>query len=284
MPAAAGAVLGGASTPLPAPTAKEGLPAHPTWSPAGTLPCLQCPLDPQVRLQIPARIRPNPDPPSPRARACLPLRGGRRRRQLSGAEEAPAAGREVASFPRPGRQRLEPGSCCERAQAARARLLCKKEKATEAFKVEKKKKKSAGAGPPRPRPAPCSGPPRPLLGLQRQLRALCLAGAAAGRRADCGSRARRWLHRPRSRPLLRPGSLPTPRPSARSGPKLSGRARQRRSCGPSADVFGKRWAAPAGQEPELQHQEGRGRAAPSGGGGLTNNNFSILLGGSGLFR
>ena len=110
------------------PRREKGSPLTPTGSPAGTLPGPHCPAPRPGAHSVPQcdprahPARPPIHPPSPRAWPCLPFRGGRRRRPLSGAEEAPAAGREAASSPRPRRQRLEPGSC--KRAGCRARLLC----------------------------------------------------------------------------------------------------------------------------------------------------------------
>lgn len=162
-----------------------------------------------------------------------------------GPRRLPAAGSEVASSPRPRRQRwsLVPTAS---ARDARARLLCKEENATEGFKV-KKGRAGGGAGPPPPRPAP-PRPGPPLFFLPRPA-----PGWGSGGRA--GGAVRRWAggwgagrvvcHVPGGRstasaavPLLCLRHRPSRRPSGHFG--------RRRSCGPSGGVFGKRWAASAG--------------------------------------
>lgn len=62
-----------------------------------------------------ARPAGTPNPPIPRARPCLPLRGGCRRRPLSGTEEASRRRERSRLLPAAPAPALEPGACCERA-------------------------------------------------------------------------------------------------------------------------------------------------------------------------
>lgn len=121
--AAAAAALGGAPGPSPGTRAERRVPhapvpglqagRHPSPAPG-------CPLDPQVlRFQhAPGR---DPHPPSPRARPCLPLRGGCRRRPLSGAEEASRRRERSRLLPAAPAPALEPGACRERATSVHRR-------------------------------------------------------------------------------------------------------------------------------------------------------------------
>ncbi|XP_043340589.1 translation initiation factor IF-2-like [Cervus canadensis] len=141
--------------PLPGPAPREGLPTYP-YRVSRRDPTPAPRPGPQV-LRSQRAPDQDPHPPSPRARPCLPLWGGCRRRPLSGAEEASRHRERSRLLPAAPAPALEPG-----------------------------------AGPARPRPAPPRpAPPRPSssclapppAGVQAAARgAQCAAGPEAGAR------------------------------------------------------------------------------------------------------
>jgi hypothetical protein len=238
---------------------------------------------PPTRTRIPSQcsaLRPparcpgwrsaRPPPPSPQRRAARPptgssvscaayrARGGRGSPgpgRLVAPRAVSASGSEVASSPRPRRQRLEPGSCCER-PGRPSPTSVRRRKSSDGFKVEKKKKREPSAvgvvvPPPWPRLLPRLLPIR-VLPLPPPHQAHSGAGRTGRGRGARASRAGRLVCRPLppARCLLRPA----PPPAFRGRP---GRARPR-PCLPA--WCPPRWPCRCGPEASGSLQAFLGRA------------------------
>lgn len=223
-----------------------------------------------------------PNPPIPPCPA-LPTAPGRLPPAACspGPRRLPAAGSEVASSPRPRRQRWSLVLAASALDAG-ARLRCKEENATEGFKV---KKERAGAGPARPRPAPPLPSPSPLLLLRPApgWGSGCRAGGAVRGLGRAGG----WCV---TCPAVVPPPLrrrpPLPRSIAPPGGHRGAPGRRRGAVVPSGGVFGTpgslRWVRGLGcntrRAAAVLGQRG------GGCGGLLIIIFLVSWGGSGLFQ
>lgn len=244
---------------------EKGSPCTGTGSPGET--------PPQPRAQVPtrspgaailARARPGPPThpfpvPGPAYRSGEAAAAAR----SPGPRRLPAAGSEVASSPRPRRQRwsLVPAAS---ALDAGARLRCKEENATEGFKVKKERARGGASPPPSRPPSPlpsssCLAPPP--AGAQAAARgAPCAAGPAAGARGG-------WCV---TCPAVVPPPLPPPPSSACSIAPPGG---HRGAPGgaeavvPPEASLGNAGQPPLGKRPWLQHPEGCSGAGPAWGRG-----------------